>query len=632
MSVLVYRRQMAGLILRLLSVLFIFLLIRDYRFVINRDVPGAAPVFIIDQSKSMEHSLADIRDVISRFPSPQQVFFINESLLLHTEPERSGSYTDLGRAIREADAMEPSAIVLVTDGNHNFGASPLALIDQVKVPVIACGVGADTARDVAISDIDVPAYAHPGDSIRIDVTIESRGFRTGNGRAVLKLLSGERLATRTFPLADAPAKSTLTFRHYARSAGTQRLIVQVDPEPDEISYDNNAHGLHVDILDTKIRVLYYTDHVSFNTKFILEALSADRNIELAAMIGQGSNGRWRSYEGADLTAPLEIAAFDVIVLDNTNVSHLPWNGLPRMLDQGKGIVVIGSADGLDEKWRNIMPINAAGKPDRQEQPVLVAEPFSVLAPGEYPPARITSRILGSKSDATIIARMADMPVIGFRRHAKGVVFQICLQDLGTWNFLQRGLRNKDILGGLMSDVVRFSSPLRAHSRLALSAENKDHVTGKAVPLLLQSYDRDFRIAGSGDFFLVTGGSKIPFYEVSRGRYESEITFANAGRQAVYAQGELNGEVLVSDTLEIDIAPRSVESEYGLNRELLMKIAERTSGRFIMLQDLENTTRELAGAPRTTVSTTVSTGSPVLCFVALAMLIGDWVRRRRQGIT
>jgi len=629
-SVLVYRRQPLELILRLASIVFMYLLISNYTLTINEDAPQNTPIVLVDHSKSMAHSIPLILDAVSNIDFPHELFFFNESLLTDIEPQHHGLYTDMTRAIKEADKMQPSILLLVTDGNHNFGASPLTIIDEINTPIYIYGIGEDTPRDASIIDVTSPTYAHLGDSIQINVIVESSGFSTGTGQAALYLASGKQLATQTFPLSSTPARSKLNLWYFAADTGASRLSVNIEPLPDEISYDNNRSTLSLNVLKEKIMVLYYTDHISFNTKFLLESLSRDANLSVSSIADQGA-GKYRRVEGGKTVNALpDIAGFDVVILDNVNLARIPWTNLPGLLDGGKGIVLIGKIEGLNEQWRNITPIITTGVVPEGTHKIEITEPFSVLSDGDYPPARSVNRIVGSKQDATIVACINNLPVIGFRQHGKGRIFQICVADLGTWNFLQRGLKNKDLLNAFMGDVVRFLSPLGIHTRLVLDTKQRDCPVGETVYLTLQSYDRNFRSAGGGDFFLVAGDTKIPFYEKRHGAYEANIILQKTGVQNMFAQGELDGEVLTSNAIDVNITPRSDETERRLNRALLESIATQTNGKFLMLDELNRTTPP--ETERRKVSKVINLNSPVIYFAVLIMLATDWILRRRRGIT
>ncbi|UCF71287.1 MAG: VWA domain-containing protein [candidate division WOR-3 bacterium] len=632
LSIVLYRKHPTQLAIRLVAIGLICLLVTNYTLRIPSGEKRRSPLVLIDYSKSMARNLPTILDAVRKIEFPHETYFFSESLLTGTEPQRLGSYTDIGMAITQAAIMQPSLLLLVSDGNHNFGASPLASLDAVDIPVFVCGIGDDIERDGSIIDVEAPAYAYPGDSTPIEVTVESGGYAVGNGWITLKMASGKNIDAQMFPLSGVRARSRLTFWYIPRQPGTMTFNIEMEPLADEISYANNKSTISLSVLEEKTKVLYYTDHVSLNTRFILEALALNTNISVSPLVRKGPGKYSRLRETNDDAELPDITTFDVVILDNANVRTIPWRHLPEFLNNGMGIVLIGQIEDADEQWRRIMPINTTGGLQEGKHEIEITETFSRLTVGDYPPVRSMLRVVGSKHDATIIARSKNLPLIGFRRNGMGRVFQICIGDLGTWSFLLQGIRNKDLIYDLLSDIVRFLSPLGTQTRLVLRTKRWDYQVGESMQLTLQSYDHDFRRTGGGDFFLIVGDNKVPFYEVRRGIYETSTVLREEGTHDILAQGELDGERLTSDTVEVNVIPRSDEAEHVLNRTLLENIAARTKGEYLLLKDLHQTEPLPPAREPRQEGRMVNLNSPVVYLVVLIMLVVDWILRRRRGVT
>ncbi len=630
LAFIVYRKQPFQFILRVVAIALIYSLLSNYVLSINTGVSQQIPVVLIDHSKSMEKQLPRVIDVISRFEFPHQSFFFQESVLTDTRPENLGSYTNIAKAMRECSKSRPSVLMLITDGNHNSGESPLLAADDIQVPVYAYGVGAEGIRDIAIMDVTTPAYAYEGDSILIETTIESSGFPTGEGQVTLATASGKRVAAQKLFLSESPARRTVKFRYAAGVAGELRLNIEVSPAPGEISYENNTHSSTIKVLKGKIKVLYYTDHVSFNTRFLRKQLKDDDNLSLSSFANAG-NGKYLDIDNVTEISELpDPRDYDVIILDNTNVNKLPWSEIPRYVNDGKGVILIGTLDRTDAAWQSIIPINTTGGVIVGSHSIQVKQPFSVLTEESYPPLSAICRTVGSKQDAVIIADASNLPLIGYRREGRGIVFQICIVDLAAWNFMQSGFKSKDLIGRFASDIVRFLSHFGAHDRLVLATQKRDYAVGETVDLTLQSYDRDLRRAGGGDFFLVANGVNIPFYETTYGYYATSIIFEEPGKQQVVAQGKMDEEKLTSNKVALNITSRIVETEYRLNRNLLEGIAARTNGKFFLLDELDTVTLPEDRNYKT--SRVIRFNSPPTYFFVLIILVADWVLRRRRGVT
>lgn len=631
LAFLVYRKQRLQFFLRVAAIVLVYLLINNVVLTIDTDTSSKIPVILIDYSESMESHLPGILETVKGIDFPHRSLFFKDSLLIENDPTGLGSHTNITRAILASCEYQPSILMLITDGNHNFGASPLTVVNEMTAPIYVYGVGAETIRDVAIVDVVAPAYAYLGDSIEIEATLESAGFSGGEGQVVLARPSGEIVARQTFGLSDIPARYTLTFRYTTKTSGELNLQASIPPVAGEVSYDNNDISVSVNVLKERIKVLYYTDHISFNTRFLPASLHLDRNLSVSSYANAGP-GR---YIDIDKAAPAnnlpDARQYAVVILDNVNLARLPWPNIPRYIrDDGTGVILIGTIEGANDAWRQISPINTAGGTITGRYRIQINEEFSALTNDDYPPVSTICRVIGAKEDARIIAHAEKLPVIAYRREGRGIIYQICLADLATWGFMQRALTNSDLLERFTTDIVRFASPLGQYHRLVLKAPSRKYAVGEMIDLTLQSYDRNMRHAGGGDFFLLADNVSIPFYETENGLYEASIAYEKEGKGKMHAHGSMGDEALTSNTIEVEIISRTTETEHRLNRSLLERIAAGTNGRFLLLEELENTEPPSPGIQ--TVSTAFNFNSPLIYFFVITLLVVDWLLRRRRGIT
>ena len=626
----VYRKKPLQFILRAATVLFMYLVISNYQLRLYTDASRQDPIVLIDYSKSMENSLEDVIETVSEIDYPHQSLFVQENLITENRPDRLGSYTNLTRALRESDRMHSSSIFLVTDGNHNSGVSPLTVVKDMITPVYVCGVGSDGIRDIAIAEIKTPVYAYQDDSIHIDVIVESRGFPSGECQVSVELSSGRKVATQTIPLSESRARRRLRFGFIADVIGESRINISIAPVSGESTYDNNKQSVLLSVIKSKIKVLYYTDHISFNTKFLRQRLAMDDHISLSSFT-RSEAGQFFNLEHTErATARPDPTAYDVIILDNTNVGMPPWSRAEEYLEQGKGLVLIGTIEGINASWQRVIPIDVAGGLIAGPHRVQITEPFSTLKQEDYPPLNVVGRAVGSKDDATIVAYAGNLPAIAYRREGRGIVYQISIIDLARWNFVQHGVKGREKLGQLMGDITRFLSHFGDHERLVLNAQKRDYAAGETVNLNLQSYDRDLRPAGGGDFYLAANDAEVPFYETEYGHYETSTVFEVPGRYQLSAKGNLDDEQLSSNTIEVNISSRPLETEQDINTNLLERIATGTNGKFFSLDELVNIVPPESSKKQ--VSKVFDFNSPITYILVLILLIIDWVLRRRRGIT
>ena len=629
-TIFLYLKRPVQIILRIVAIVIIYLLLGNFTLRISSDVPQNDPIVIVDHSVSMKSHLAHILDRVANLDFQHRLFFSQESLLTERKPQDLGNYTDLRNAIEKAGKMEPALLILITDGNHNFGISPLSAAEDFNIPIYVYGIGEENPCNVSIIEVAYPNYAYIDDSIRIEAIIESGGFQTGTGEAILRSATGRNIAARSFPLNNIPARNKIDFTYITTEPGTLLLTAHIPPKANETSYEDNEYPIYLNILEKKIKVLYYTNHVSFNTKYIIRALEEDARLSVSSITRIDSDKYQYIESGKEITNLPDIANFDVLVFDNVSLERLPWRNIDKAIYNGTGIILSGILEDINAVWREILPINVTSGILHGTYKIDVAEPFSGFKGNELPPVKNIHHALAAKQNAVIVAHAGNLPVVGYGVHGLGKIYQICVVDLGIWHFMQRGFMGDDFLYYLLGDAVRFVSPTGEYQRLILTTQSKEYALGENVKPSLQSYDRNLRRVGGGDFYLVTDTRKIPFYETKRGRYEADFIVEQKGRLSIFAEGQLNEEWLTSNELGINISSRPVEEELRLNRELLQRMATATEGEFHVLEEIENLTLPQMVSKR--VSRTLRFDSPATYLIVLILLAVDWILRRRRGIT
>jgi len=628
MAIFLYHKKPTRILLRIFPLILIYLLIINFALEIKLKSKLGPPILLIDASMSMARYLSEIEKKVSAIKFDHLQFFFSEGIY-HEPPDTLGKFTDITTALLKVNEFKPSAILLISDGNHNYGDTPLSKIEYLDTPIYSFGIGPESLRDLSIVDVSYPEYIFKGDTIKIEVIVESEGFGAGNGEVILKFPHTNYELKKDFPLGDIRAKNRIEFTVMTKEIGANRFRISLTPQPKEINYENNEVNFYLDILQKRIEVLYYTDHLSFNTKFILRALLQDEYIELLPMGRSTPNSYTNLGDGRQVTALPALDKFDVLILDNINFSLLPRYNFKGHLHQGKGILFIGSIEGLNENLQEILPIDITNSIMKGEFHVKVTQPFSLLTPEEeYPPTFVIHRVLGIKSNTNVIAVTDNRPVIAYRNYENGLVFQINFLDLGNWQFSQRGLKSKELLFPLLSDIVRLLSPYGKKNRLILKSLSKDYKIGETINLRLESFDRDFKLKSGGDFYLQFNNERIPFFELKSGIYEATFIAKNANEFEIVATGHLDGETLKSNSIKIRIAVPPPEIEKGIDRLLLQNLSERSGGQYYSIDGLEKfqppKKKEFYTVKKLDLNYSVIY---LLIFLALAI---DWFLRRKEG--
>uniref|UniRef100_A0A7C4THZ6 VWA domain-containing protein n=1 Tax=candidate division WOR-3 bacterium TaxID=2052148 RepID=A0A7C4THZ6_UNCW3 len=622
-----YYKKLARFFLRLIPIVIFLLLISGFSY--NFKVKGKTgpPVMLIDVSPSMKSYIHNVMEEVKNVKYEHSKVFFSESTAINPAAA-GGRFTDITRAILEAKEFNPSAILLISDGNHNFGSLPQNIIADLKIQVFTFGVGMESMRDQRIVDVLFPDYIFKDDTVRIEVVVESKGFEGGNGIVCLKSLNSNLEIQKKYPLSKFVAQNYLEFKIPAISVGNLPIDVFIEHQPEEIDYENNEMKFSLNVLERKISVLYYTDHPSFNTKFILHSLKNNEWINLQATAHFLAD-KFLDILNNRIINPFDFSKFDVLVLDNIDGANPIFSKIGQFVKNGGGVLFLGSIENINENLREILPIVITEKRMDGEFYIKVQKRFSVLSPEDsFLPVSSINRVLVTKSDCRTIATAENLPVIGYINYGAGRVFQINIIDIGIWQFASLNLINKDFLSVLLDDILKFVSPLGKKERLILKTQRRQYQFGEEVNFKLASYNEDFTLTSGGDFYLVFGKEKIPFFEWAPGLYEAKYTPKSIGDFEVFAMGTLGDESLRSSSIKIKVIGL-IEKEKEINKFLLQEIAEKTSGRYFPLSEIGR-----FQPPEGVVyyeTKKISFDSVYFYLLIFGCFVLDWILRRKEGL-
>ncbi|MCA9114432.1 MAG: hypothetical protein KDA79_05060 [Planctomycetaceae bacterium] len=210
----------------------------------------------------------------------------------------------LGRVIREIEPERISGILLLSDGAQRsvepFDADPRMVADRLRslnvfVHTVPFGGGSltETARDVAVTDLQVGEYAFVRKLAPVTVRVRASGLR---GRKVtIRLLLEDRSAVRpgeSGTMQPAPGGAgAVTAREVEftedvqtlpvelsfvpQVSGEFRLTVEAEPVEGELQLANNRREAIVPVRSGGLRVIYF-DRIRPEQKFLRMVNTSDR--------------------------------------------------------------------------------------------------------------------------------------------------------------------------------------------------------------------------------------------------------------------------------------------------------------------------------------------------------------------
>jgi uncharacterized membrane protein len=437
-------------LLRLVTLLLLVGLVMGPVVRQGSDLSNAVVPILVDASRSM--SIADVEGVRridhartvltgSLLPALAPHFQIDvlafgESLARAT-PEgltASDRRSDLAGALDEVAARysdRPVAgIVLLSDGGVTASTSP-AWTGSHAAPVFPVGIGsAGLGMDREV--LSVTALDAVLDDSRVDLAVSAVSRGQGIEPIELRLFENGRLADvrRARPASEGtPIREV--FQVSPDASAPTVYTVEIPVTSGELVPENNVRSVLVQPPSRPRRVLLVQGAPGFEHSFLRRAWSADRGLEVDAIVRQG-----RNEQGADTfyiqahparSAALaagfpatraDLFAYDAVVLANVDRALLASGDMEMLREfvakKGGGILVLGARSLVGQAFtgtplEDLLPLDPADR-TRGVVPASVSSGsvsgVTLTAPGETHPMMQ----LGSSLEATR-RRWSDMPAL-----------------------------------------------------------------------------------------------------------------------------------------------------------------------------------------------------------------------------
>lgn len=220
-----------------------------------------------------------------------------------------GPLTDLALALGSAlDEERPQgqAMVLITDGIHNAGGGPEAVLASSRrakamaVPVYCRTIGGDAeARDLAV-EVPLPQeLAFAGQRVTLTARVRQEGM-VGARTAVALRLNAVAIERKEVALASSDPV-TVHFEVTLPQRGLYWYAVEASPLLGEVTPANNtAHGL-LRVVDEPTRVLFVEGKPYWDGRFLVRSLASDPLVDLDSVVRLGPERFMRQTFSVDRT-------------------------------------------------------------------------------------------------------------------------------------------------------------------------------------------------------------------------------------------------------------------------------------------------------------------------------------------
>ena len=598
----------------------------------------------------------------------------------------------LGAITRVEDELSGtplSGVVVLSDGaeNGSGGEGAPLITDQLAtlrargVPVYTIGIGSTRfAKDIEISELGGPRQALRNATVLFDVVITQRGF----GGASLPIVvedSGRIVASATVQLSRDAEATPVRLRVPTPEPGARLLTVRIATQPGELVSENNARRALLTVRDRREKVLYMEGEPRPEVKFARRAVDGDRQLQLVTLLRSARDKYLRLGVDDSLelvngfpTSRAQLFNYRAIVLGSIEASFFTGDQL-RMIsefvsERGGGLLMLGGRASFAEggfigtpvadlvpadmevsartESERLVEVTAVPTRDGLRHPAMqIAGTDSSVATRwrTLPPLTSVNLLSRAKPGATVLlqGRVGDKltrPLMITQRFGRGRVLALGAQDDWLWQMHHdiavddstHEILWRQMLRWLVNDV-----PDRVEA-----VNDEESGPGDAIPLRAIVRDSSYLPRnGASVSATVTGPGgtvqEVPLeWSVDRdGEYMGSFVPAAEGVHEVRVSAVSGPETTMSPSSYIRVA-EPVAEYFGAERRdgLLEQLSKETGGRMYTVERATDVARDLnfSSSGATEVKRLDLWDAPAVLLALLALLGGEWVLRRRRGLT
>jgi len=589
--------------------------------------------------------------------------------------------TDLGSAVRKAlesfQGRNLSALVLLTDGQHNRGLDPVLAAEAAAsqgVRLYPVGLGEPESRDIELTNLLGEDVVFADEEVPLYVKLRQTGFA---GSAVeLVLRRGETEVTRqSVTLTEAP-EQTVDLHFTPDLVGSHTYTVELLPQPGELLTTNNVLGKTFRVIDEAIRVLYVEEEPRWFWRFFTASALRDKRLKLSMLLRSADPGLRRdpNYVSEFPQTRAEMFAYDLVIFGDVNPDYFAPEQLSLLEEfvrsEGGGFLMVAGRRFSPGAWRGtpleaMLPVEAGPQPPPPAEGAspetatfrftmtpegktssvmrLADDPEANLAQWEALPGLYwyAANVVRAKPAASVLAtheteegRSGLLPLVAVMQYGRGRSMFVGSDE--TWRWREAG---SDIFRRFWAQAVEYLSVVRLLGearRVQLTADGSRYSVGDAIHLSARVLDESYQPVQAEKVRAVIqaeGGAEASVElrgDAERpGLFDGSFIAAEPGQYYAWVEGEEE-----SGKAFFTVGPPSLEfASPAMNQELLEHLASASGGKFYQVDQLPSLLTDLV-RERREVTTRVETelwDAPVVLLLATLLFCTEWLTRKRSDL-
>lgn len=600
--------------------------------------------------------------------------------------------TDLAAAFRSATGSgtrKDAVTLLLTDGRHNSGDSPVAIARELaaaggRVVTVAVGAAEDPP-DLAILKLEHPQSVFRRDQVRGVVVVHDRA--PAGAPFVLQIRSGNDVLWQQQAVATGAGERRIDFSFVVNELVEQLagaapegitlntvpldLTAAITPLADEASVENNEAALRLSAVVQRQRVLLLDGRSRWETRYLRNLFERDEQWELNTVLAGPGTQQAELVRGTAAGQFPEnrdqLFGYDLVILgelEQSLLSTAEQRWLRDFVDlRGGGLIVIDGQRGtlpgfvpetlgdlMPVSWQQTSPVAAValrltdrGAADPMLKVEREDERNRVFWTRLPPPQALVPVQALPGSEVLVEAEVpgATLPVLVSRRSGAGQVLYLATDETWRWRYKSADVWHQRIWNQLARSVMARSFSVSSEY-LAVDSGAVTYQEGQAVDVRIRLQDAEGRpaVQATADALVWRDGrvaatvSLTPDEHVP-GIYRGRVTGLSRGEYEVSVQvAGYGADALRARSRFAVIGETALELREGsVNAGLLRELATVGGGEFLREADLQRLPEILSvySNGRIVESDSLLWQSYWWFSAMLLLLTCEWLLRRRAGL-
>lgn len=466
------------------------------------------------------------------------------------------------------------AIILATDGIYNEGSNPIYSADKIAAPIYTVALGDTTKKkDLSIKRTFSNKIAYLGDKFTVQLDIAATNCTgAGTNLTVYKVDGAEnrKLQSSVVSVNKADFFTTKEIILDADKAGVQHYRVVLSEVAGEVTTQNNAKDIYIDVLDARQKILLLAAGSHPDLTGIKQAIESNKNYKVTIQLIN--------------SLQVKVSDFDLVVLHQLPSKTNDASAIIRQLNENKKsrwFIVGAQSNTLNfNSLQSIVSINGSGGDQSNDVQARINPNFSTFtisdnlrkdlpnfAPIAAPFAQDFKE--GGNAQVLLYQRIGKVdtkfPLLAVGEENGIRTGVLTAEGLWKWrmfDFLQH--QNHDISDELIGKTIQYLSIKDDKRKFRVNTAKNLFFENELIVLDAEVYNDNFELITENDVTIVITngeGKDFPFtfnktgktYHLSAGqfpagyyKYKSKTTYKG---QEMFAEGQFNIQPLQMEAFE-----------------------------------------------------------------------------------